>query len=175
MAMSVPPWSQVAKESPPLIQGQAAPEIRNVRPQAVDDAAPVPTVALGSAGAAAQPTHQPNHGGGARQVLGGHFQRLGPRMYLRQQSPPRDRPDRSAVAFTEQRLDDVDHRQAGADQQHRSELRKARGRVRMPRVPEIGAIAAIRRQIAGREHDDVEPIAAAAGNGQRDAVGRLME
>ncbi|MFO1113414.1 MAG: hypothetical protein U1E35_05980 [Rhodospirillales bacterium] len=75
----------------------------------------------------------------------------------------------------QQRQHHVDHGQTGADQQHRSILGDTGYRFRIPGVAEVGALAAIRREIAGGEHHCVKAIAATPGNHQRDAVGSLVQ
>jgi hypothetical protein len=79
------------------------------------------------------------------------------------------------VTGIQKRLDSVDHRQPGADQQYRGLSRHAGRRVRMPWVAEVGALALVRGQITGCQHDPVDPITAASGDRQRDTAGILVQ
>ena len=60
---------------------------------------------------------------------------------------PRQCVDCARVTGIQKRLDSVDHRQPGADQQYRGLSRHPGRRVRMPWVPEVGALALVRGKL----------------------------
>ena len=159
MAMYVPPGARMFEEAAFGGRWKLAPEPLGVWPQAVDDAAPVPTLGDVRVDPAAEPAQQVADAGAERNFRFLDANWIHAAMGFRQQAAPGHRDDRSAVSIMDERLDVVDHRQPGAEDQHGG-VRIDAGRGR--RHPGIGIAWRTGSDIvAGRENDDIADIESA--------------
>ena len=175
VAVDVPPGPQVAEEPPPLFDREATPQILQVRPQAIDHAAP----AQPSASASRTRRRSQRVSLVIDVVRGrsqaGRFERPRRLMHLRQQAAPRHCPNRPAVLpsssdrTTSTMVSPVPISSTGACLAMPATASGSQGSAK------VGPFIAIRWQVARGEHDGVEAIAAAAGNDQRNAVGGLVQ
>ena len=126
--VDVPPWPRVAKEAALLAGAERLPQRLAVRPQAVDRCPPADLGAPGAGASAAAPARAHAAPRRARPA------RLASRVAARDQPAPRHGEDRARHALRIERKHDVDHGQAGADDQHRRVARRGVGnRLRAPR------------------------------------------
>ena len=173
--MHVPPGPQVAEEAPLLRRRQALPDLLGVGPQGIDDGAPGIHVV---AGAAHGLPDRLQHRDDRRAVdLRQRQRRLRRRLAVpaRQQAAAGDRVDRPGVVPVEQGDHRIDHGQPGADQQHRR-LRIEPGEgLRRPRIGVVMGGRVVVREVAGREHGNVDLVGAAAAHLHAQAVGPLPE
>ena len=90
---------------------------------------------------------------------------------MRQEAPPGQSVDRSGKAFLQQREADVDHGQAGADQQDGPAGRQIAHRARMPGVAVIGLpLPPFGREVAQRQHRGIGAMNPSAGGLEQKAV-----
>ena len=168
MPMHVPPRPQMAQEALSIGVRQRLPDLLREWPQAVDHAAPG-IARLGHV--LADDSRQLAQIGGQRRLDRRH--RRSVRMPTRQQAAARYHMDRTGMSLIEQCDHRVDHRQAGADQQHG---RAGVQRVKCSRRPRIGTpkwrclqargIGRGRSVVAGGEHDDIGSDRVARGKTQ---------
>ena len=95
-----------------------APEPLGVGPQAVDNAAPVATLGDVRVDSVTEPAQQVTDAGAERHVRFLDANRIHAAVRLRQQAAPGHRDDRSAVSVLDNRLNVIDHRQPGAEDQY---------------------------------------------------------
>ena len=118
MAMHVPPGARVFEEAAFGSRWKLAPEPLGVGPQAVDNAAPVATLGDVGADPAAEPAQQVTDPGAERNVRFLDANRIHAAMGLCQQAAPGHRDDRPAVSILDNRLNVIDHRQPGAEDEY---------------------------------------------------------
>ncbi len=153
----VPARDVVREQLAPAVAAQPRPAARGERPHAVDDG---PPVAAGPHDLGDPALDRRAQGRGVQVDVGRDVDRDrvdgAARVDARQQAAARDRPQPAPGAV--QREGDVDHRQAGADQQHRSVTEGLQGAGR-PRVgDEAGVVGQAGRHPAraGRLHAEGE-------------------
>ncbi|MPL80530.1 hypothetical protein SDC9_26431 [bioreactor metagenome] len=150
VAVHLPPGGAVAQETGPLPGAHVLPEQADPGPDAVDGIAPAAARGLGLTPAAAQPQQDHAERGAERQFFARGRQRRAGGMGARQEAAARDRDDRPGMPGALERQHLIDHRQPGADDQHRAARRGVR-----PGAPGPGDEARgvrPRHHMSGRQH-----------------------
>jgi hypothetical protein len=163
--MDFPPRPQMPDEARPLFDRHSLPDVLRGWPQPVDDGAPIAALSGNLLDLLAQ---QPGQSCGCRRQRPFDQRDRGRGAFRsvssRQKPTARQGVDRSGVAGVQQRDRGIDHRQSGADQQHRGMRIEARERLGRPRIRPItrGVIEAgigdwrrLWRKSPDRQHRDI--------------------
>ncbi len=181
MAMHVPARPQMAQELRALGGAPSRPDARDRGAHRVHHPLPGHALRLGLLRLAAQQPHQRKRRGMRLGIVEGRPASASP-VRERQIAAPRKRLHLPRMAEARELQRDVDHGETGAEQHHRRVALQAVERVIGPgigheerRVVEPGVFrrGRARRQIAGREHDDVGLDLAPVG--EEDAARREVE
>ena len=178
MAMHVPPGTQVAQKARLVLGRKRLPDVLGERPQPIHHGVPGAARRLRSARLRPQRAQQFEKRRRQRAHAGGGARSTGTAAIRARQEPAAgQRMDRPAVSLVEQGDDDVHHREAGADQQHRRLGVEPGKRLRRPgvgaveRPVEKGRLRSGRRlgrEVADRQHGDVgrQPATAFQSHGE---------
>ena len=134
VAVDRPPRRQVAQEAPPVGGVEPAPHLLDAKAHAVDDGAPIAILAIGGTGEADRGADQLAERRAVRKPR--HVDRVGARgkVAAGDETVTRYRRQTAGVATMPERQDLVDHRQAGADEEHAGVVRDRPEAVVAPRV-----------------------------------------